>query len=474
MKPAAMTGAAAATVALGLVASAAGMAETRTLREELLAIPVTANLGGAGTRPLGAGTNAFSLPMPNMPRKHQRPFSFGNRLFNTNWVIAPASVKSIDGLGPMFNRVSCSGCHTLDGRGAPPANGKGPFDTMLIRLSVPGQSSHGGPNPHPAYGDQLSERAIPGVTPEGLAHISYEEVPGRYGDGEAYSLRKPRYTITDLAYGSLGDDILMSPRVAQHMIGLGLLEAVPETTLQALADPDDADGDGISGRINRVWDQDLQGPAVGRFGWKANQPSLRQQSAGAALGDIGLTTSLNPVENCSAVQASCSAAKTGGELDLSEEFLDKLVLYTRTLSVPAQRNPGDAQVIAGQQLFRDFGCAACHMPSLQTGTGAALPELDNQTFHPFTDLLLHDMGEDLADGRPDFEATGREWRTPPLWGLGLVPLINGHDNLLHDGRARGFSEAILWHGGEGETAREKFRNASKDERKALITFLKSL
>lgn len=457
----------------GALASLGFAEEQNDLRGRLLAIPVTPALGGDGTRPI-ASEKAFSLQMPNSPRHHQRPFSFGNRLFNTNWVTAPGSVKSFDGLGPMFNRVSCSGCHTLDGRGAPPAHGQGPFDTMLIRLSVPGTGPHGGPNPHPAYGEQLSERASHGIAPEGLAHVTYTEIAGQYGDGEAYSLRKPSYAITGLGYGPLGDDVLMSPRVAPHMIGLGLLQLVPEETLAALADAEDRDGDGISGRINRVWDQEAQGLAAGRFGWKANQPTLRQQNAGAALGDIGLTTSMNPAENCTGAQAACAAALTGGHPELPDEFLEKLTLYTMTLAVPAQRDGDHPEVKRGEALFRTMGCASCHMPSLVTGDDKRFPELSRQTVHPFTDLLLHDMGEGLADGRPDFGATGREWRTPPLWGLGLVPTVNGHDNLLHDGRARGFAEAILWHGGEAEQAKEAFRTAPREERDALLAFLRSL
>jgi CxxC motif-containing protein (DUF1111 family) len=463
--------------ALALTAGAlAGLGlagEPQGLREKLLSMPVSPALGGEGSRPV-ASPKAFSLQMPNSPREHQRPFSFGNRLFNTNWVMAPASVKSFDGLGPMFNRVSCSGCHTQDGRGAPPANGEGPFDTMLIRLSVPGSNAHGGPNPHPAYGDQLSEQANRGIPPEGRARITYAEVTGDYGDGEPFTLRKPLYSIDAPGYGPLGDGILMSPRVAPHMIGLGLLEAVPEETLEALADPEDKDGDGISGRVNRVWDQQAQAPAIGRFGWKANQPNLKQQNAGAALGDIGLTTSLNAAENCTAPQTLCAAAINGGAPELSDEFLAKLTLYTMTIAVPEQRNASHPQVTAGEALFRSMGCASCHMPSLVTGGIEGFPQLSRQTIHPFTDLLLHDMGEGLADGRPDFEASGREWRTPPLWGLGLVPTVNGHDNLLHDGRARGFAEAILWHGGEAEMAKEAFRTAPRQERDALVAFLKSL
>lgn len=463
---------AASALTLGALINLETAAEAPSLRQRLLAIPLTPALGGGGTRPI-VSQKSFSLPMPNSPRHHQRPFSFGNRLFNTNWTIAPGSVKAFDGLGPMFNRVSCSGCHTLDGRGSPPAAGEGPFDTMLIRLSIPGVDKHGGPNLHPAYGDQLSDRAIPGVPAEGRPRITYAEVPGTYGDGEPYALRKPAYSIESLGYGPLGDDIMMSPRVAPHMIGLGLLQAVPEETLLALADPDDADGDGISGRPNRVWDSAKNAKAIGRFGWKANQPNLQQQNAGAALGDIGLTSGTS-TENCTAAQSACITAITGGEPELSAEFLDKLTLYTMTLSVPAQRNAQAAGVQQGEKLFRGFGCASCHMPSLVTGETGGFPELSRQTIHPFTDLLLHDMGEGLADNRPDFEATGSEWRTPPLWGLGLIQTVNGHDNLLHDGRARGFAEAILWHGGEAEAAKEQFRNASKAERKALIAFLESL
>jgi CxxC motif-containing protein (DUF1111 family) len=459
--------------AILLSLSAAAATAGDDLRARLLAIPLSPQLGGDGTRP-AADAKAFSYPAANIEKRHMRPFSFGNRLFNTNWVEAPASVKSFDGLGPMFNRVSCSGCHTLDGRGEPPAGGQGPMNQMLLRLSLPGVAEHGGPLPHPVYGDQLSERAIGGVAAEGVAAISYEEIAGSYGDGETYMLRRPTYRINNMGYGALPGDILISPRVAPQMIGLGLLEAVPEETLQALNDPADSDGDGISGRVNSVWSVARGRLVTGRFGWKANQPDLEQQNAGAALGDIGLTTPLLPAENCTAVQALCMHAVSGGDHELSDEFLQKLTLYTRLLAVPAQRDGDDETVQRGAAVFRTLGCASCHVPTLVTGESAEVPELSRQIVHPFTDLLLHDMGEGLADGRPDFLASGSEWRTPPLWGLGLVPQINGHDLLLHDGRARGYAEAILWHGGEALTAREAFRLSSADERAALIAFLKSL
>ncbi len=442
------------------------------VRDRLRAIRVTPNLGGDTTRPVVA-QNAFSFQAPNAPRKHQRDFSFGNRLFNTNWVEAPASVKAFDGLGPLFNRVSCAGCHTKDGRGRPPESGMGPMDSMLVRLSIPGMNAHGGPRPVPGYGDQLSERGNPDVPPEGIAAISYADVPGQYGDGEIYVLRHPQLRIEQPGYGPLPPDVLMSPRVAPHMIGLGLLEAVPEATLLALADPDDGDSDGISGKLNRVWDSATRRMVAGRFGWKAGQPTLQNQNAGAAAGDIGLTSALHPKENCDEVQDACAAAITGGMPELDDTFLAKLTLYTQSLAVPAQRDADQTQVQRGAELFRAIGCADCHAPTLQTGA-AALPEVAHQTFHPFTDLLLHDMGEGLADNRPEFEATGREWRTPPLWGLGLVPFVNGHELLLHDGRARGFAEAILWHGGEAEGAKEAFRSLPKADRHALVQFLHSL
>jgi CxxC motif-containing protein (DUF1111 family) len=447
-------------------------ASTPSLRDTLLNIPVSDQLGGGTTRPIAA-QNAFEFQAQNAPRVHQRPFSFGNRLFNTNWVEAPASVKSFDGVGPLFNRVSCSGCHTKDGRGAPPTSGVGPMDQMLFRMSVPGLGEHGGPNPSPHYGGQLSERAILGLTPEGQAKITYKEVEGRYDDGTAFSLLHPTYEITNAGYGPFPPDLMLSPRVAPHMIGLGLLEAVPPETLLALADPADRDGDDISGRPNAVWNSVTNKLEIGRFGWKAGQPDLLNQSAGAALGDMGLTTSLHPVQNCPQSQTMCKSAAEGGKPELSDEFLQKLTLYMQTLAVPAQRNSNDPLVVLGSKHFREMDCAACHMPTLQTGP-SQLPEVSNQTFHPYTDLLLHDMGQGLSDNRPDFAAAGSEWRTPPLWGLGLVPIVNGHDNLMHDGRARGFAEAILWHGGEAEKSKEKFRQAPKQQRDILIAFLKSL
>jgi CxxC motif-containing protein (DUF1111 family) len=431
--------------------------------------PITEKLGGDTSRVL-EGQTAFTMPAANIKVEHQRDFSFGNRLFNTNWIAAPASVKKFDGLGPLFNRVSCDGCHTQDGRGHPPQSVGETMDSMLLRLSV--KDTKNGAIPHPVYGDQLSEQGILGVKAEGITKISFEPLHGTYGDGEAYVLQKPSYEITQLGYGDLRD-IMISPRVAPQMIGLGLLEAIPESVLLRGSDPDDKNKDGISGRVNLVKDPVTGEMTIGRFGWKSNQPNLRTQNADAALGDLGLTSPLHTIENCTPTQTDCLNAARGDTLDLSNIFLDKLTLYTQLLAVPAQKKRND-QIIKGEKFFNKLGCSSCHTPTMTTDDTAILDELKNQTFHPFTDLMLHDMGTDLADNRPDRLASGVEWRTPPLWGIGHFQYTNGHQRLLHDGRADGVAEAILWHGGEGKKAREAFRLSIKTDRDALIAFLNSL
>ncbi|MBL27571.1 MAG: thiol oxidoreductase [Rhodospirillaceae bacterium] len=429
-------------------------------------------LGGTTTI-FRTSREAFSAPASNLDSKSVRTFMFGRHLFRRNWIIAPASVEDLDGLGPLFNRVSCSGCHFKDGRGEPPEKQDALMKSMLVRLSIPGESPVGGPNPHPVYGDQLNDRAILGVPKEGRAAITYEERAGTYGDGTPYSLRYPTVDVVDLGYGPLGDDVMISPRVAPAVIGMGLLEAIPEKTLRDLADPDDADGDGISGRVNMVWDEAAQKRVPGRLGWKSNQPTVRQQIAGAFLGDMGLTTSLFGTQNCGETQTECQSAPNGGEPEVDDTRMDALELYIQTLAVPARRDLDDPVAQHGEQLFTDIGCGACHTPTLKTGEHQ-VAALSDQTIHPYSDLLVHNMGEELGDGRPDFEAQGDEWRTAPLWGIGLVPTVNGHRYFLHDGRARGFAEAILWHGGEAEKSREAFRTLSAEDRDALVRFLETL
>ncbi|MDX2170918.1 MAG: di-heme oxidoredictase family protein [Deltaproteobacteria bacterium] len=428
--------------------------------------------GGAGTVENDT-IAAFGQPARNLPLDQRTAFFTGNALFNRDWVMAGSSTSGSDGLGPVFNARSCSSCHFRDGRGAPPMSPDDSFVGLLFRLSIPGTTEEGAPLGDPNYGTQLNQASILRVPSEGRAAVVYEDIAGTYADGDAYTLRRPTYEFVALAFGPLDPQIQVSPRTAPFLIGLGLLEAVDEEAILSRVDPDDSDGDGISGRANYVWDVKHRRHALGRFGWKANVPSLEQQNSGAFNGDIGITTPLFPDQNCAPVQAECLASPNGGEPEADQLKVDRVTFYSRYLAVPARRDIADADVLRGEQLFRGIGCGGCHTPTMLTGAAAEAP-LALQRIHPYSDLLLHDMGEGLADGRPDFAADGREWRTPPLWGVGLIGTVNGHDLLLHDGRARGFAEAILWHGGEGSASREAFRHLSREERAALIRFLESL
>jgi CxxC motif-containing protein (DUF1111 family) len=427
--------------------------------------------GGQGTV-FDTTPNAFSLPLPGLEREDELLFFVGNSFFNQNWVTAPASTTARDGLGPTFNARSCAGCHFKDGRGRPPETDGELTTGFLVRLSVPDANDLFAPDVN--YGDQIQDQAIMGLSPEATMRLEYEEIPFTFPDGTTVSLRQPSLHLENLLHGDLPANAHFSARVANQMIGLGLLEAVPEETILALADPDDADDDGISGRPNWVWNAAANEVALGRFGWKANQPSLAQQTAAAFLGDMGITTPLFPAENCMAGDAACETAVTGGTPEIDDEDFLKVVLYASTLAVPARRDWEDSQVLQGKALFNEIGCADCHTPLLETDTHPTIPALSHQTIRPYTDLLLHDMGAGLADGRPDFEASGSEWRTPPLWGIGLIETVNGHTYFLHDGRARSLQEAILWHGGEAEASQEAYTNLTPSEREALLRFLGSL
>ncbi len=429
--------------------------------------------GGEGTT-TASGKNAFAQVALNLSQKRRDAFFDGNALFNRNWTTAPASTAATDGLGPTFNARSCSSCHFKDGRGRPPFDENEPMSSMLIRLSVPGADEHGGPLPEPTYGGQLNPLGILDVAGEGDPRVVTALITGEYDDGTEYELSVPSYELRDLAYGEIAADVMLSPRTAPQMIGLGLLQAIDESDLLATADPDDADGDGISGRPNHVWDVASASVMVGRFGWKANQPRLEQQNSGAFLGDIGITSTLFPNQNCTAAQPECEAATSGGDPEIDAIHVEKVDFYSKYLAVPARRDYSDPVVLQGEKLFGTLGCGSCHTTTFKTGTVEDNPELSSQTIHPYTDLLLHDMGDDLADGRPDFEADGNEWRTPPLWGVGLFKEVNDHTRYMHDGRARNLEEAVLWHAGEAENAAAAFKSLAKAERDALVRFLDSL
>jgi CxxC motif-containing protein (DUF1111 family) len=417
--------------------------------------------GGATTNTLLLGRNAFLRPIETLDPIREAAFFAGNSLFNQAWVQAPSSTTRRDGLGPLFNARSCAGCHLRDGRGRPPDPDAPDALGLLVRLSRPDGT------PDPVYGGQLQPFALPEVPAEGRVRIETTVISGMYGDGTPYERLMPTYHLEAPGYGPFDPDLRLSPRVAPAMIGLGLLEAIPQASLEALADPDDADQDGISGRPSRVIDPETGEETLGRFGWRAEQATVRSQAAAAFRGDLGITTPVFPEHACTPTQAECQASEPGGAPEIEVVDFDKVVLYSQTLAVPVRRGHDQPYVLRGKEVFAQLGCQDCHTPSHLTGP-AALPELEGHLIWPYTDLLLHDLGPELAD------AVSAEWRTPPLWGLGLLPAVNGHQRLLHDGRARGFAEAILWHGGEALASREAFRTASAGARADLIHFLESL
>jgi CxxC motif-containing protein (DUF1111 family) len=418
--------------------------------------------------------HAFSRPAPNLTVEQRGEFFIGNAFFNSPWVVAPASASARDGLGPLFNARSCDACHNNDGRGRPPLKDDEQPVSLVLQFATPTPGGHNEPQADPNYGVNFNPFAIGGVPAEGKVRIRHREIKGEYGDGTAFTLLAPEYSFEDLAYGELAADTKFSPRVAPSVFGSGLLEAIPEAQILERNDPEDLNKDGISGHPNHVWDPLTQSPQLGRFGWKLNQPSIAHQTAAAFSSEIGMSSSFRPNQICTAVQKACLTAPTGGDPEISDEIFKHMVNYQRMLAVPMRRNLDSPQVKRGAQLFANAGCESCHRATLKTGQVKDQPWLSGQTIHPFTDMLLHDMGPGLADGRADFAASGSEWRTQPLWGVGLQKAVNGHTLLLHDGRARDVSEAILWHGGEGERAKETFRRMSKEDREALLKFVDSL
>lgn len=446
--------------------------------------------GGATTSQQAVNANAFSHSSANMSFERELDFKIGNGLFRRLWVSSPSSTTSADGLGPLFNARSCQRCHLKDGRGHPPSSAEDSAVSMFLRLSIPPQSAadrerlesgRASVVPDPTYGGQLQDLAVPGMKAEGRMTIRYEEEPVTLADGTVVTLRRPIYGIADLGYGPLHPEVMLSPRVAPPMIGLGLLEAVHDNDIESFADPADADGDGISGRASRVWDDARQALTVGRFGWKAGQPSVLQQTIHAINGDIGISTPGMPLAagDCTPRQPTCLAAPDGNSalhdgLEASAEVLQLIAFYSRNLAVPARRAVDDPQVLAGKRVFYESGCIACHRPKYVTRRDSLGTEQSFQLIWPYSDLLLHDMGEGLADGRPEALASGREWRTAPLWGIGLTETVNGHTRFLHDGRAGNLLEAVLWHGGEAEAAKQKVMALPGAQREALLAFLRSL
>ncbi len=447
-------------------------------------------LSGGQLSVADASPSAYTHPAPDLDAKQRELFALGHQMFNNRWAFFWFENAEF-GRGPTSNAQACTTCHTNNGRGLTtgtpsPATGlEGaerdhhitvPFEpapNLVVRVSVKGEDPYGGPKPHPYYGDQLQVFGVKGViAAEGRFAIQWREQLVPLADGEEVALRAPTLTVSDLAYGPLGEDAMTGLRLAPPLVGLGLLEAIPEETIVQLAAR--APVAGIRGRVNRVWDESQRKTVLGRFGLKANHGGIREQVAAAFFNDIGLSTPVYPEQNCPAIQKGCEELMAAGKPEITPLRLAATELYIRALMVPVRRQTEDAQVRRGEQLFVEAHCAVCHVPELQTGPFPEMSQLAGQTVQPFTDLLLHDMGEGLADGRPDYLAGSSEWRTPPLWGIGLSETVNGAGAFLHDGRARNFKEAILWHGGEAEVSREAFRKLPREEREALIAFLKSL
>ncbi|MEM9847813.1 MAG: di-heme oxidoredictase family protein [Bacteroidota bacterium] len=432
--------------------------------------------GGANFTTFDFSGNAFGGQGKALSREESRLFVAGNALFKNNWVAAPASVESLDGLGPIYNATSCGSCHFKDGRAAPPDEFAVAKSGLLWRLNIDGKSAlRGAAVSHTTYGGQIQDQAILKVRPEAKVNITYQEIVGKYADGTTYRLQKPIYELADLAYGKIEQSYQLSPRIATHLAGIGLLESISEKDILANEDINDDDKDGISGKANYVWNVKEETNTLGRFGWKANQPNITQQNAGAFNGDMGLTSSFFPEDVFTPEQEKQNPnLLNGGDPEVSDEQLFRISLYVQALAVPAKRNMDTPKYQVGRELFMKIGCESCHKASFTTQTGNVISSLDKQKIYAYTDLLLHDMGEGLADNSPDFEATGSEWRTAPLWGIGLIKTVNNHTRLLHDGRARNVEEAILWHGGEASQTTEKFKQLNKDERDALIFFVNSL
>jgi CxxC motif-containing protein (DUF1111 family) len=445
--------------------------------------------GGAGTSRKRPNQDAFSHSSANITFEEEGTFKLGNGLFRKVWVSSPSSTQASDGLGPLFNARACQSCHLKDGRGHPP-EGAADATSMFLRLAraarsdvektayIDGKALN---FPDPVYGAQLQDLAVPGLNGEGRMAISYAETPVTLDDGTTVSLRKPSYSVSSLAYGPLDPATTLSPRVTPQMIGLGLVEQIHPADILKKADPDDSDGDGVSGRPNIVWDASLEQKTLGRFGWKAQTPSIRQQTADAFAGDIGISSPEAPRDfgDCTAAQSDCLKLPTGvqtrlGPSEAPPPVVDLVTFYSQNLAVPARRDVGKADVLAGKRAFYETGCAACHTPKFVTRRDTPNKAQSFQLIWPYSDFLLHDMGDGLADGQVVGQAGEGEWRTPPLWGIGLTKRVNGHTFFLHDGRARNLTEAIMWHGGEASTAREGFSAMPATERENLIKFLESL
>lgn len=414
---------------------------------------------------------AFSRPIDGMNYDEEDKFILGKSFFRIPWVEAPSATTARDGLGPLFNANTCMHCHPKNGAGVAVDKNGNMNRTYLLRLSHKDSSNKdmlkkNGFEPDSTYGAQLSRNGNYNVPFEAQVLVTYEDINGSYPDGTKYNLRKAHYNITNKNYGEFDKNTIFAPRIGSALIGLGLLERISEANILKFQDINDSDGDGISGKANYAYNPETKKIELGRFTWKASATTVKHQSAGAAHNDMGLSNPLFPKHNCSTKQIKCikEAQKGRFDFDLPQDRLDAIAYYATNLAVPVQRNP--KKYLEGKKIFESINCSACHISTHITTNGVKVPA--------YTDLLLHDMGKKLADGRSEFLANGNEWRTPPMWGIGLYKKVSGEANYLHDGRARSIEEAILWHGGEAKKSKDDFMALDKKSRKKLIEFLNSI
>ncbi len=428
---------------------------------------VDERLSGGVQTAFDATSKAFSFPFSGMSSDDDNMHGLGDLAFDQTFLTAPANQNS--GLGPAFNNVSCISCHHNDGKGLPTAGD--PQSSLLMRISLEqGNDPNGDALPVPGYGTQLQDKSVFGKSPECRVNITYSTQSYSFPDGATYELRTPTYTLTNL-HTSITAPYVTSPRLAPPVFGLGLLEAIPEADIINNADVNDVNGDSISGKPNYVWNPELQKKMLGRFGLKANTATLIVQVAAAYNNDIGVTNRIFPKET---IDGQPQMDGLNDDAELPDNILHAVKFYVQSLQAPARRNVNDEEVLKGKQIFYDAQCESCHKQSFRTAVNVAFPALSNQLIRPYTDMLLHDMGPGLADGRPDFDANGNEWRTTPLWGLGLSAVVNYPAYFLHDGRARTITEAIMWHGGEALQSKNYVQQLSKADREALLKFLMSL
>jgi CxxC motif-containing protein (DUF1111 family) len=413
-------------------------------------------------------SHAFTHSIEGMNARDERAHELGDQTFEAKFVAPPATVSG--GLGSIFNNVSCINCHRNDGGGFPSTGSA--TSGLLMRISQSGMDAHGGPLAVDGYGTQVQDQSVLGYTAEAKVNITYTEIAFTYPDGSTASLRNPTYTLVN-PYIPFAVPYMLSPRLAPALIGIGLLDNIPESTILGFVDAGDKNGDGISGKANMVYDPTSGQTRVGRFGLKANTNSLLTQVATAYQQDMGVTSYVQRVESTFGQQQYPAATETE-KPELADSLLNFVTFYVRTLAVPARRNVTDPDVQKGSIIFNQINCSGCHRPTIMTGPDFNLPQLSGQRIHPYTDLLLHDMGPGLTDNRPDYLATGGEWKTEALWGLGLLQKTTGIAYYLHDGRARTIEEAILWHDGEAAKSKQSFISLSVQERNQLMKFLNSL